>query len=137
MDAAWPRMQCTSMHGCTPASQGPAASDSVRLRLAQPMRAAAKRVRPIVAGGHEQTGEVVAVQFGVRRKAGMNLYRESITVRTVSGETIHAALEESEGTPLPAVEPGATAVVWTLDGASVVGTSGSLFESAAPPRPGP
>ncbi|MFH2009300.1 MAG: hypothetical protein ABI333_22105 [bacterium] len=90
----------------------------------------ARRVRPILDGGTQRQGQVEDVQHGSSRKSGVNFYSVTITVALADGGRVTAAIVESEGTELPLVEQGASAVVWTLGEQSVVGTSGSLFESS-------
>lgn len=89
----------------------------------------AKRVRPILESGQETTGAVAQIEFSARKKAGVTLNKETLTVKIDDQSSVQAAIEETEGTHLPKVDVGATAVVWTLDGQAVVGTSGALFES--------
>jgi hypothetical protein len=91
----------------------------------------AQRVRPILEAGQPQTGTVTDVRFDSRRKGGVTLHKETLTVETESKATFTVAIEETEGTHLPKVEPGAPATVWMANGQAVVGTSGALFESAA------
>ena len=89
----------------------------------------AKRVRPIIESGTETSGEVKKVEFSSHRAKGINHYEEIVYVETSGDGTVKASLVESEGTPLPKVEKGAPAVVWSHEGKHVVGTSGALFES--------
>ena len=90
----------------------------------------AKRVRPILEHGTQSTGSVVNVQESARKGGGVNFYKTTLTIDLGHGESVMVGLEESEGTDLPKVEPGAPAVVWRHGGAVVAGTSGSLFEGA-------
>jgi len=89
----------------------------------------AKRVRPILESGQEAAGEVAEIAFSARKKGGVTLHKETLTLQLSTGDTVRVAIEETEGTPLPKVAVGAPGVVWTLGGQVVVGTSGALFES--------
>ena len=91
----------------------------------------AKRVRPILDSARPEPGQVTDVRFDSRRAGGVNLHKETLTVQAESGSTITVAIEETEGTQLPKVEPGAPATIWAAGDQAVVGTSGALFESTA------
>lgn len=88
----------------------------------------AKRVEPIITQGQELRGVVATVTPGNRRAAGVEHYSVTVHVRTPEGRELAAMVEEMQGTPLPAVSPGASATIWILGDHAVVGTSGSLFE---------
>lgn len=89
----------------------------------------ARRVRPFLREGNQKSGRVVEILESSRRGGGVNFYKMTIVVETDDGSRAEAAIEEMEGTDLPEVARHAPATVWTLGERSVIGTSGSLFES--------
>ena len=107
---------------------GPSTKETPPLPETETNAAATIGVRPIVRSGDEDLANVVDVQFSKREAAGINYFMETLTLETSSGETLHASIEESDGTDLPEVELGAGAIVWSLDGRTAVATSGALFE---------
>ena len=90
----------------------------------------ARRVRPFLRDGTQKSGRVVEILESSRRGGGVNFYKKTIVVETDDGSKAEAAIEEMEGTDLPEVARNAPATVWTLGNRSVIGTSGSLFESS-------